>query len=63
MEAISGVFSTRAAAERVMQETCRAGIPADEIKLLTPGSVDQLDKEMQSVPTDTSSRAWERQLA
>jgi hypothetical protein len=56
MEAISGVFSTRTAAERAMQEAGRAGVAADKITLLTPGSVDQLDKEMRSVPTDTTEQ-------
>jgi hypothetical protein len=56
MEAITGVFNTRTAAERAMQEACRAGIPADKITLLTPGSVDLVDKEMQSVPTDAAEQ-------
>lgn len=56
MEAISGVFNTRTAAERVMQEASRLGIPADKITLLTPGSVDQLDKEVKSVPTDSTEQ-------
>ncbi len=56
MEAISGVFNTRTAAERVMQEASSAGIPTDKITLLTPGSVDQLDKEVKSVPTDTAEQ-------
>jgi hypothetical protein len=56
MEAISGVFKTRSSAERAVQEASRAGIPADKITLLTPGSVDQVDKEMKSVPTDTAEQ-------
>jgi hypothetical protein len=56
MEAISGVFNTRTAAERAVQDAGGAGIPADKITLLTPGSVDQIDKEMQSVPTDTAEQ-------
>jgi hypothetical protein len=56
MEAISGVFETRAAAERAMQEAAAAGIPADKITLLTPGSVDHLDKEVRSVPTDATEQ-------
>lgn len=56
MEAISGVFQTRTAAERVVREASRQGIPADKITLLTPGSVDQIDKEMQTVPADSTEQ-------
>jgi hypothetical protein len=56
MEAISGVFNTRTAAERTVQEAGRAGIAADKITLLTPGSTNQDDKEMPSVPTDTAEQ-------
>ena len=56
METISGVFETRTAAERAMQDAAAAGIPADRITLLTPGSVDHLDKEMTSVPADTTEQ-------
>jgi hypothetical protein len=56
MEAVSGVFNTRTAAERVVQEAASAGIPADKVTLLTPGSVDRIDKEMPSVPTDSTEQ-------
>ncbi|MFZ0860929.1 MAG: hypothetical protein ABR881_21640 [Candidatus Sulfotelmatobacter sp.] len=56
MEAVSGVFKTRTAAERAVQEASKVGIPADKITLLAPGSEDQVDKEMQSVPTDTAEQ-------
>lgn len=56
METISGVFETRTAAERAMQEASAAGIPADKSTLLTPGSVDHLDKEVSSVPTDATEQ-------
>jgi hypothetical protein len=56
MEAVSGVFKTRSEAERAVHEAAKAGIPADRITLLTPGSVDHLEKEMQSVPTDTAEQ-------
>ncbi|MGZ7053680.1 MAG: hypothetical protein ACXVJ0_16595 [Candidatus Angelobacter sp.] len=56
METVSGVFSTRSAAERVVQEAASAGIPADKVTLLTPGSVDRIDKEMPSVPTDSTEQ-------
>ena len=56
METISGVFETRTAAERAVQDASKAGIPADKITLLTPGSVDHLDKEMTSIPADTTEQ-------
>ncbi len=56
METVSGVFKTRDAAERVVQDASKAGIPADKITLLTPGSLDQVEREMQSVPTDTAEQ-------
>ncbi len=52
MEAITGVFATRPAAEHALQEVHKAGIPSDKITLLTPGSADQIEKEVQSVPTE-----------
>src|ERR1700688_333759 len=56
MEAVSGVFTTRTAAERVVQEAASTGVPADKVTLLTPGSVDRIDKEMPSVPTDSTEQ-------
>ncbi len=56
METISGVFETRMAAERAVRDASQAGIPADKMTLLTPGSVDHLDKEVKSVPADTTEQ-------
>ena len=56
METVSGVFKTREAAERVVQDASQAGIPADKITLLTPGSLNEVDREMQSVPVDTTEQ-------
>src|ERR1700686_4877306 len=56
MEAVSGVFTTRSAAERVVQGAASAGVAADKVTLLTPGSVDRIDKEMPSVPTDSTEQ-------
>src|SRR6266568_72392 len=56
MEAISGVFKTRTRAENAVNEAHKAGISTDRITLLTPGTVDQLNKEIQSVPTDTTEQ-------
>ncbi len=52
MEAITGVFKTRSEAERAVDEARRAGVASEKITLLTPGTVDQVHKEMQSVPVD-----------
>ncbi|PYX44126.1 MAG: hypothetical protein DMG79_21160, partial [Acidobacteria bacterium] len=56
MEALCGVFKTRTRAETAVNEALKAGIAPNKITLLTPGSVDQVDKEMQSVATDTAEQ-------
>jgi hypothetical protein len=56
MEAVSGVFQTRAAAERAVQDAVKAGIPSDKITLLTPGSMSDVDKEVSAVPVDTTEQ-------
>lgn len=52
MIAVSGVFKSRAEAQRVIDELLSAGTPADDLTLLTPGSDSQIDREIQSVPVD-----------
>ena len=54
MEAVTGVFTTRAAAERALQAIHQAGIPADKAALLTPGSADKINKEIETVPVDST---------
>jgi hypothetical protein len=56
MEAISGVFKARKGAEDAVEELRKSGIAADKITLLTPGTVGQVDKEMQSVPVDSAEQ-------
>jgi hypothetical protein len=56
MEAISGVFKARARAENAVNEAFKAGIPHDRVTLLTPGAVDQVNKEIQSVPTESTEQ-------
>jgi hypothetical protein len=56
MEAISGVFKTRKSAEDAVEEVRNTGVAADKITLLTPGTTDQIDKEMQSVPVDSAEQ-------
>jgi len=52
MEPVTGVFETRSAAEHAFQQVHAAGIPTDKITLLTPGSTDQVDQEVENIPTD-----------
>ncbi len=54
MEAVTGVFTTREAAERALQAIHKAGIPVDKATLLTPGSADKINKEIEAVPTDST---------
>ncbi len=56
LDAVTGVFETRAAAERAVSDAQKIGIPSDKITLLTPGSVDQIDKEMKTVSVDTTEQ-------
>jgi hypothetical protein len=56
MESVTGIFATREAAERAYEQVRRAGIPTDKLTVLTPGSADQIDKEIQSVPTESSEQ-------
>jgi len=54
MEAVTGVFETCSAAEHAFQQVHLADIPTDKITLLTPGSADQVDKEVGAIPTDAT---------
>jgi hypothetical protein len=56
MQAITGVFETRSAAERALNDVHNTGIPSDKITLLIPGTVDQVEKEMRTVPTDATEQ-------
>jgi hypothetical protein len=56
MESVTGVFNTRADAEHAYEQLKQAGIPADKITVLTPGSQDHMDKEIQTVPTEASEQ-------
>ena len=54
MEAITGVFNTRTLAENAVKEALKTGISPNQITLLTPGSADHVDKEIQAVPVDAA---------
>jgi len=56
MQAVTGVYETREAAECALREVRNTGIPTDKITLLVPGSVDQVEKEVQSLPADASEQ-------
>jgi hypothetical protein len=56
MEAISGVFRARKSAEDAVEEVRKSGIAADKITLLIPGTANQVDKEVQSVPVDSAEQ-------
>src|ERR1700691_1256573 len=56
MKAVSGVFTSRSAAESGLEEVRKAGIPNDRVTLLTPGSLHQIEQEIQSVPVDDAEQ-------
>jgi hypothetical protein len=56
MEAVSGVFKTRSDAERAVRAAQDAGVAADKVTLLAPGSEQQVEKEAASVPVDTAEQ-------
>jgi hypothetical protein len=56
MESVTGIFATREVAERAFEQVHQAGIPHDQLTILTPGSADQINKEIQSVPTDATEQ-------
>jgi hypothetical protein len=56
MESVTGVFNTRTDAEQAYEQLKRAGIPADKVTVLTPGSQDHMNKEIQAVRTDSTEQ-------
>jgi hypothetical protein len=56
MEAIAGVFTKRSDAEQAVSDLHKAGIPTDKLTLLTPGTTEQVDKEIESVSTDATEQ-------
>ena len=57
MKAISGVFVSRSSAENAVKEIRKAGVPDDRVTLLIPGTVDQVEYEVESVPVDDAEQA------
>lgn len=56
MEAVAGVFKTRSDAEGALNALHTIGFPVDKTTFLTPGSADQIDKEIASVATDAAEQ-------
>src|SRR5271156_1859674 len=56
MKAVSGVFTSPSAAQSAVEEVRKAGIPEDRVTLLTPGSAQQVEQELQPVPVDDSEQ-------
>jgi hypothetical protein len=56
MEAVTGVFATRSAAEAALQDLHQSGIPSDKTTLLIPGTDDKIVKEAQTVPVDSAEQ-------
>lgn len=57
MEAVTGVFQSRSDAESALSDIHQAAaIPAHRITLLTPGTVDRVEDEIKSVPTDSTEQ-------
>jgi hypothetical protein len=53
MQAVTGIFSSRADAERAVEHLRTTGVPADKVTLLTPGDI---QKELDSVPADATEQ-------
>lgn len=56
MEAITGVFASRPAAEHALQQVHQAGVPSERLSLLTPGNADHIGREIEQVPTDSAEQ-------
>jgi hypothetical protein len=56
MKAVSGVFTSRSTAEGAVEEIRKAGMPHDRVTLLTPGSVQQVEEEVQALPVDEAEQ-------
>jgi hypothetical protein len=56
MEAVTGVFATRSAAEAALQDLHKSGIASDKLTLLIPGSDDKIAEEVQTVPVDSTEQ-------
>lgn len=56
MKAVSGVFTSRSAAENAVGKVRAAGIPDNRVTLLTPGSLQKVENEVRSIPVDESEQ-------
>lgn len=57
MEAVTGVFESRAIAEEALNDIHNSAvIPTDRMTLLTPGTVEHVNKELKAVPADATEQ-------
>jgi hypothetical protein len=56
MEAVSGVFRKRSDAESAVDDIRKSGVPSNRVTLLTPGSLDKVEHELQTVPVDNTEQ-------
>jgi len=56
MQSVTGIFATREAADRAYDQIRQTGIPAEKLTVLTPGSADQIAREIQSIPTEPTEQ-------
>lgn len=56
MQAVSGVFTTRTEAEEALESLGTAGIPADRLTLLSPGTLAKVENEVSSVSVDDTEQ-------
>jgi hypothetical protein len=56
MEAVTGVFKTRADAQHALQEVYKTGVTGERATLLTPGSADEIAHDVESIPVDTTEQ-------
>jgi hypothetical protein len=56
MKAVTGVFQTKAEAEQAFRELRKSGIDAERVTLLAPGSEQEVEHELQSVPKDDTEQ-------
>jgi hypothetical protein len=57
LKAVTGLFNSQAKAEHAVKALSVSGIPADKITLLAPGDVRTEEKELESVPIQSSEES------
>jgi hypothetical protein len=57
MEPIVGIFSTREEAQRARGDLLAGGVSSDRIELLLPGKLEELQAELETVPTEEAEQS------